>query len=130
MPGSVLDVSSEGASKRVAAAVWGLLLIWTGVALLLHWSWGVGLVGAGTILLAAQAFRRYRRLKVDGFGLVAGGLLVVCGVWSALDLAIELVPVLCIAWGVALLVSALRARGTARASGGSADVHAPSHPGA
>ena len=122
------NVSSEVASKQIAAAVWGLLLIWTGAALLLHWSWGLGLIGAGTILLAAQAFRRVRGLKPDGLGLVAGALLVVCGVWSALDLAVELVPVLCIGWGVALLVSALRAKGTPGAPGGSAELPAASHP--
>jgi hypothetical protein len=110
------DVSSEDVSRNVARAVWGLLLIWTGAALLLHWSWGVGLVGAGAILLAAQGARRYLRVKLDGFGLVAGVLLVVCGVWNMFDVALELVPLLCIGAGIALLVSIWAARGTRRAS--------------
>lgn len=110
------DVSSEDVSRSVARAVWGLLLIWTGAALLLHWSWGVGLVGAGAILLAAQGARRYLRVKLDGFGLVAGVLLVVCGVWNTFDVALELVPLLSIGAGIALLVSIWAARGTRRAS--------------
>jgi hypothetical protein len=121
------DVSSEDVSRNVARAVWGLLLIWTGAALLLHWSWGVGLLGAGTILLAAQGARRYLRVKIDGFGLVAGALLVVCGVWNMLNLALELVPLLCIGAGTALLVSIWTAKGTRRASEGR-ELHAHSHP--
>lgn len=128
MPDTRSDVSSEFASKNVARVVWGLLLIWVGAALLLRWSWGVGLVGAGTILLAAQAYRRVSRLKVDGFGLVAGLVLVVCGVWNMLDVAIALVPLLCIAAGVVLLVSTWATRRAHRTEGGSTDIHAPSHP--
>jgi hypothetical protein len=128
MPDARPDVSSEDLSKSVARVVWGMLLIWTGAALLLHWSWGVGLVGAGAILMAAQAFRRYRRLKIDGFGLVVGFLLVACGVWILFDVAVELAPLLCIGAGIALLVSTWTARRTRRESGGGADIHAPSHP--
>ena len=122
------DVSRETVSNRVARVVWGVLLIWTGAALLLHWSWGVGLVGAGAILLAAQALRRYLRLRIDGFGLVAGLVLVACGVWNMFDVTLDLVPLLCIAAGIAFLVS-IRT-GTRRASGGPPEPHAPSHPGA
>jgi hypothetical protein len=128
MPDARPDVSSEWASRSRARTVWGLLLIWTGAALLLHWSWGVGLVGAGAILLAAQAARWRRRLEVDRFGLVAGFLLVVCGVWNMFDVAIELVPLLCIGAGVVLLISTWTTKGNRRAPGGPADVHAPSHP--
>lgn len=122
------DVSSKDVSNRVARAVWGLLLIWTGAALLLHWSWGVGLVGAGAILLAAQAFRGYLRVRIDRFGLVAGLLLVVCGVWNMFDVTLDLVPLLCIGAGIALLVSIWAAKGTRRASGGPPELHAASHP--
>lgn len=128
MPDARSDVSSEDVSKRVARAVWGLLLIWTGAALLLHWSWGVGLLGAGAIVLAAQAFRGYLRAKIDGFGLVAGLLLVVCGVWNMFDVTLDLVPLLCIGGGIALLVSIWAAKGTRRASGGPPELHAPSPP--
>ncbi len=93
--------STEGASNTVARVAWGLLLIWIGAALLLRWSWGVGLLGAGAILLAAQAYRRTSGLAVDGFGLVAGMVLAVCGAANVLGVAIEVVPLVCIALGVA-----------------------------
>lgn len=122
------DVSSEEASRRVARVVWGLLMIWTGAALLLHWGWGIGLIGAGAILLGAQAFRRRRHLRVDGFGLAAGLVLVVGGAWNLLDVAVGLVPILCIAAGVVLLVSAWSAGGSPRAPTGHTGIDAPTHP--
>ncbi len=125
MPDARSQVSSGELSNTVARVVWGLLLIWTGAAVLLHWGWGVGLVGAGAILLGAQAFRRSRRVDVDRFGLVAGLLLVVCGVWRMFDVAVELVPLLFIAAGIALLVSTRIARGARGAPGARADLHAP-----
>ena len=121
------ELSSEEISRTVARAVWGLLLIWIGAALLLHWSWGVGMLGAGAILLGAQAVRRYRRVKVDGFGLVVGLLLVVCGIWNMFDVALALAPLLCIGFGVALLVSIWTAKGTRHAAEGH-ELHASSHP--
>ncbi len=119
--------ANEGVSAKVATAVWGLLLIWTGAALLLHWSWGVGLVGAGAILLGAQAVRKYLRVKIDGFALVAGTLLVLCGVWNMFDVALELVPLLCIGAGIALLLSIRTAKRTEPAPEGR-ELHASSHP--
>lgn len=128
MPGPRSDVPLESASKDVARVVWGLLLIWVGAALLLHWTWGVGLLGAGAILLAAQAYRRVVGLKMDGFGLVAGLVLIVCGIGNLVGFAIELVPLLCIAAGVGVLVSTWTAhRAHLRGSGGP-DLHVPSHP--
>ena len=121
------EVATEDLSKSIARVVWGLLLIWTGAVVFLNWGWGVGFVGAGAILLGAQAVRRYLRLKVDGFGLVAGAFFVICGAGSLFKLAIDLFPVLCILAGIALLVSAWTAR-TRHASGGHADLQSPSHP--
>lgn len=121
------DVSSERASKNVARAVWGMLLIWVGAALLLQWSWGTGLVGAGAILVAAQGYRRVSGLKVDRFALVAGLLVVACGVWNLFDVAFELVPLLLIAAGIALLVSTWTSRGTHGAPGTGTSHEAPTH---
>ena len=120
------EVSGDELSRKVATAVWGLLLIWIGSALLLHWSWGVGLLGAGAILLGAQAVRRYRRVKVDGFGRVVGSLLVVCGIWNMFDVVLALAPLLCIGFGIALLVSAWTAK--TRHTDEGRELHAHSHP--
>ncbi len=126
------EVHSEAASevessRNVARAVWGLLLIWTGAVVFLHWGWGVGFAGAGAILLGAQAVRRYRRLPVDGFGLIAGALFVVCGAGSLFQVAIDLLPLLIIAAGIGLLVSTWTSR-PRHTPGGRPDLQAPSHP--
>ena len=121
------EVSNETPSRNVARAVWGLLMIWTGAVLLLNWGWGVGLIGAGAILLGAQVARRYLRLKVDGFGLIAGALFVIGGAGSLFQVPIDLFPVLCILAGIGLIVSAWTAR-TRHASSGRADLQAPGQP--
>jgi predicted benzoate:H+ symporter BenE len=84
-------------------------------------------VGAGAILLGAQAVRRYRALRIDGFAVVAGSLLVVCGVWNMFDVALELVPLLCIAGGIALLASIWTRKRTLHGSA-AREIHASSHP--
>ena len=61
--GSVEGMSSKSLDK----AGWGLLLIWSGTALLLHFGWGVGLIGAGAIVLAMHGVRRYAGLHGHPF---------------------------------------------------------------
>ncbi len=122
------EVAGEAERARdVVKAVWGVLLIWTGVVVFLRWGWGIGFLGAGAILLGAQAVRRSLRLKVDGFGLTAGALLVLCGVVSLFQVAIDLVPLLIIAVGVVLLVSTFTAR-PRHGSGGRPDAPTAAHP--
>lgn len=116
-PGRVVS-SEEAAGGWPANVGWGLLLIWTGAALLLDLGWGMGLLGAGAIVLAMQAVRGYLGLHRDRFGVVAGVLLVVCGVWSLFDVSVPLVPLLAIAAGVALLASSWAARRPRHAHGG------------
>jgi len=129
MPDARQDVSSENASSRTVARLgWGLLLIWIGAVLLLNLGWGVGLIGAGTMALAIQALRRRLGLGWDRFGLVAGLLLVACGVWNVFDVSVQLVPLLCIGAGIALLVSTWAAKRRPRAPGEQTDIHAASHP--
>lgn len=118
----------EDASARKASGVgWGLLLIWIGLVLFLRWGWGLGLAGAGVIVLAAQAWRRRLGLEWERSGIVFGLLLLLCGLWTLLGLTVDLLPVLFILAGIALLVSAWTAH-RPHAPGGPTDLHAPSHP--
>lgn len=117
------ELGSEAESSgNVVRAVWGLLLIWTGSVVFLHWGWGLGALGAGVILLGAQAVRRYRRLEVDRFGLIAGALLLICGAGSLLEVAIDLFPLLIVAAGLGLLVSAWASR-TRHGAGAGLEAH-------
>jgi len=104
-------VISKNSKRRVEAAVaacgWGFFFIWVGIALFAHVGWGTGLVGVGIITLGAQMARKYFGLKLEGFWVVVGFLFVLGGVWKLLNVQLGLVPILCIAAGVALLVSVL-----------------------
>ncbi len=126
MPEEPRETRKEEASSRgVERFGWGLLLIWVGAVLLLRWGWGVGLVGAGAIVLAAHGWRKHLGLKFDPWGFMFGLMLLVCVLWTLFAVSIDLVPVLCIAAGIVLLVSTRR---VSRAPPtGPADVHAASH---
>lgn len=117
----------EAASRSITNVGWGLLLVWVGTTLLLSWGWGVGLVGAGTIVLALQVWRRYVGATVEGSALLLGVVLLVCGGWTLFDVRIELLPLVCIAAGIALLASPWVSSGP-RARGKGRDLEAPSHP--
>ncbi len=127
MPELHSEETIEDRSARFARVVWGLLLTWTGAVVLLQWGWGVGLAGAGIILLGAQAVRARVGLKVDGFALALGALFVISGAGSLLRIAIDLFPLVCIAAGITILVSAWTSRAR-RVSRAPADLHAPPHP--
>jgi hypothetical protein len=91
---------------------WSFFFIWIGIALLSNVGWGIGLLGVGIIILGKQATRKYMALKFETFGVVCGTLFVLGGVWELLSVRISVVPVVCIAAGVALLLSGLFGKAT------------------
>jgi len=93
--------------KKLDAARWGLFFIWIGIALVAHVGWGPGLLGVGIIILGAQVTRKYFGLKLEGFGVAVGFFFLLGGVWELFNVQFGLLPILCIAVGVALLVSTL-----------------------
>lgn len=116
--------SAHALDRRIDATGWGLFLVWLGVALLANLGWGVGLLGAALITLGAQAWRWRRGLEADRFALVLGALLAVSGISNLLDWRIDVLPVLLILAGAALLASAWRRR---RSVEGGDGAHAPRH---
>ena len=95
---------------RLDAAGWGLFFVWVGVALFAHVGWGVGLLGVGGITTGVQAARKYVGLRVEPFWLVVGFVFVAGGVAEFMKFEFDLLPLVLIVAGVALLVSALRER--------------------
>lgn len=94
-------------AHRLDVFAWSFFFIWIGIALLSNLGWGIGLLGVGIIILGTQATRKYMALGFETFGVGCGLLFVLGGVWELLSVRISLVPVVCIAAGAALLLSAL-----------------------
>jgi hypothetical protein len=94
-------------AKQIDATAWSLFFMWVGFAMLADLSWGVGLIGVGVITVGAQLARRMFHLAVEGFWLVVGILFLAGGLWERLAVRAEFVPVILIAAGAALLLSAL-----------------------
>jgi hypothetical protein len=105
---------SASLAKKLDAIAWGVFFIWIGIAFLADVGWGVGLLGVGLIAVGTQMGRRYSGLPVERFGLAIGIVFTVWAVWELLRLHVHggrmggsLLPVLSIAVGVVLVVSAV-----------------------
>jgi hypothetical protein len=96
---------SDVLQKKLDAVGWGLLFIWIGIALFTHIGWGAGLLGVGLIIVGVQATRNPFGLKLEGFWVVAGLFFVLGGVWELFHIQLDLMPILCIVTGIALLGS-------------------------
>ena len=108
-------ISTEGGhtnAHKLDVFAWSFFFIWVGIALLSNLGGGIGLLGVGIIILGKQVTRKYMALGLETFGVVCGVLFVLGGVWELLSVRISLVPVVCIAGGVALLLSALFGKAT------------------
>ncbi len=97
-------------AKRLEGAGWGLLFIWAGIALATGIGWGAALVGIGLITLGVQGARKLMGFALDGFSVTIGCLFVAGGIWQIVNGSVGIVPLLCIGFGVVLLVSAVAGR--------------------
>jgi hypothetical protein len=102
----VVEVS--GRERKLEAAGWGLFFVWVGTALIMDVGWGAGLIGVGIITLLGQAARRYFGLKTGALPVLVGSFFILGGIWMLLTIPFSLIPVLCVAAGIALLVSAVK----------------------
>lgn len=94
-------------AHKLDVLAWSFFFIWIGIALLSSFGWGIGLLGVGIIILGKQVTRKYMAMGFETFSIVCGVLFVLGGVWELFSVRISLVPVVCIAAGLALLLSAL-----------------------
>lgn len=99
--------SGRRLDRKLGVGAWGLFFTWTGVVLLGDMGWGIALVGVAVITFGGQAARRYLGLAVEPFWLVTGFLFAAGGAWKHVDASVDVVPMLFIAAGVALLVAAM-----------------------
>ena len=104
--------SGHTTAHKLDVFAWSFFFIWIGIALLSNLGWGLGLLGVGIIILGKQATRKYMALRFETFGVACGVLFVLGGFWELLSVRISLVPVVCLAAGIALLLSALFGKAT------------------
>lgn len=100
-------------AKQLEAAGWGLFFVWVGASLLMDLSWGVGLVGVSAIVLLGQAARRSFGLRLEPFWVVVGVLFLIGGVSELNGIDVDLLPIVLILAGGALMLSLFR-RGSRR----------------
>lgn len=118
--------NERAVDRKIDTAAWGSFLLWVGISLLAKVGWGVGLIGAGVITLAAQAWRNHVGLNADRFSLVVGVLFAAVGVWNIFDVRVDVVPLLFIGAGIALLASTWRRpHGTGRPTSVDAPANRP-----
>lgn len=94
--------------RKVDAGSWGLFFVWLGLGLLLDINDAIWLLGVAAIVLVTQALRNRLSLRVEGFWVVVGLCFLLGGVWELFSVSVELVPVLLVLGGVALLITAFR----------------------
>lgn len=87
---------------------WALFFIWVGIAFLLDFGFGVGLLGIGVITLGVQFARTRYGLKTETFWIIVGILFFLGGLWQLFEPDIPLIPILLIVAGLIVLLSAMR----------------------
>lgn len=99
-------------AERIDSAGWGLFVLWVGVSLLLDVGWGIGFLGVGILTLSLQVLRRSLGLGFEGFWVLVGSGFTLAGIGELRTIDVSLIPILLMAFGVFVLVSAVtRARG-------------------
>jgi len=101
-------------SNKLAAVAWGLFFVWIGIAVLADVGIGAGMLGVGIITLGAQIARRQFNLGIEGFWVVVGLLFLVGGLWNLFEAQLPLLPIVLIAAGILLLISAVRRKHPAK----------------
>ena len=91
--------------RKINAISGGLLLIWIGFALLLDIGWGAGLIVVGILIIGEQVVRRYFSVQYENFWVVVGVISILSGVLILFGVEVSLIPILLIAFGIALLLS-------------------------
>ncbi len=75
-------------------------------------------------MLGVQAWRRYANLRVELFSIVAGALFAIIGTWNLFSVRVDILPLLFVVVGLALIASAIRRR---HATGVRPGVDEPAH---
>lgn len=101
--GDRLSGDKDEFARQLGNIGWAVFFIWVGIAMLAAVPWGWFFLGVGSIILATQIVRWQMDMKIEGFWVAYGVVLLVGGVWTVLDLPWSLGPILVILLGAVLL---------------------------
>jgi hypothetical protein len=97
-------IEHQDRSNLLDVIGWAGFCIWVGVAWLMEFSLGWGIIGTGFLLLGLQALRALFHTKLDVFWIVVAAAFVIGGFWELWGVAIPLAPVILILAGIGLIV--------------------------
>jgi hypothetical protein len=90
---------------RFGAIAWGLLLLWVSIAIATGVGSGVGLVGAGVIVLGAELARKSMlRLPAERTMVLVGVAFVAGGIVKLVFGQVDPLPVTCLVAGAAVIL--------------------------
>lgn len=95
-------------NSTLSSIGWALFFIWIGIAFLVGFNEGVGLLGIGVITLGIQFARKLSGLAFEGFWVVVGVLFVLGSFWNLYEVDIPIIPILLIIAGLVILFSIVR----------------------
>src|SRR5579864_8607764 len=99
-----MNSETDTLGRQLDSVSWGLFIIWIGIALLTNVGWGWGLLGVAAIILGGVVIRRFKSLPIHGFWVAMRIVLLVCALWELFAVSWPLIPVLLIAFGMAVLL--------------------------
>ncbi len=96
---------------RFGAIAWGLLLLWVSVAIATSVGSGVGLVGAGVIVLGAEVARKWiLKLSAETMMVVVGIVFIAGGIVKLVVDQVDPLPVTCLVAGAAVILGMFRSK--------------------
>ena len=95
----------HGVAHTIEVMAWGVFFIWVGIAFTIGVEKEIGLVVIGIITLGGQAARRFYGLKLEVFWVIVGCCFIAGGLWEFFKPEFNLVPILLIIVGLALIYS-------------------------
>ncbi len=80
-------------SEKISSVAWAVFLIWAGIAMLSNLPWGWFLLGVGILILTTQFARWLMDVNIEGVWVACGGVFLVGGLWTLLELPWPLAPI-------------------------------------
>ena len=74
--GEEIDIEGSRKAHKMSMTGWALFFIWLGIVFSFNLGASMGMLGVGLITLGIQIARKMSGMKVEGFWILVGGLLL------------------------------------------------------